>query len=77
MAVIRVIHQLRDGGLSLRAISQRLSDEGVRARAGKALHHALIARILKGSPPDLDGFPPSPDSRVQPSTATGGVHVGQ
>jgi len=51
MVVIQTIHQLRDGGLSLRAISQRLSDKGVRARAGKPLHHALIARILKSNPP--------------------------
>ena len=47
MGVIRLIHQFRDEGESLRSISQRLTERGIRSRAGKPLHHDLIARILK------------------------------
>lgn len=62
MAVIRLIHQLRAEGKSLRSISKHLSGLGISSRAGRALHHALIARILKSnpqlvSPPQVDDPP--------------------
>nr|WP_320133185.1 recombinase family protein [uncultured Holophaga sp.] len=48
METIRLIHHLRGEGESLRSISKRLSGHGIQSRAGKPLHPALIARILKG-----------------------------
>lgn len=53
--VIRVIRRLRTEGKSLRAISRLLEDQGVRSRSGRALHHALVARILRTAPAYLDG----------------------
>lgn len=75
LEVIRIIHNLHQEGASLRAISRRLSEQGIRARGGKALHHALIARIVKGSPPP--GDPPPSRMAVQRITSPepGGVHV--
>ncbi len=65
MAAIGMIHQLRTEGKSLRSISKVLSERGIRSRAGRALHHALIARILKSNPPlvttqQVDGLPRLP-----------------
>lgn len=45
--VIHLIRRLREDGASLRSISSLLSQQGIKARSGKALHHALVARILR------------------------------
>lgn len=74
MGVIRLIHQFRAEGESLRSISKRLSDRGICSRAGKPLHHALIDRILKDSPQG-EQSPSAPSMSLQdPFDTKRGTH---
>jgi len=54
LRVIKVIHQLRNEGVSLRGISKRLAEISVTTRTGKAFLPIQIDRILKASPPGMN-----------------------
>ena len=74
LRVIKVIHQLRNEGVSLRGISKRLAEISVTTRTGRAFLPIQIDRILKASPPGMDATTDSTERHQQPSGAQGEAH---
>jgi DNA invertase Pin-like site-specific DNA recombinase len=74
MAIIKVIHQLRDEGVSLRSICNRLTGNGVNTRTGKAFLPVQIARILKGPAPGMDATTDAVERHQEPFQAKGEAH---
>jgi DNA invertase Pin-like site-specific DNA recombinase len=50
-ATVRIAHQLRREGLSLRQIASRLEADGRSPKSGKRWHPTQVARILEGNKP--------------------------
>ena len=73
--VIRLIHRLRDDGLSLRSIGKRLSEMGVHSRAGKAFQPVQVARILKGCPSGRDAACNVLEPQPEPFLTMGEAHA--
>jgi hypothetical protein len=75
MATVTLIQRLRKEGVSLRGIGKRLSESGITTRTGKPFLPVQIARILKGSPPGMDGCPLPSERLPAPFTADGEAHA--